>query len=911
MARCLSTIALATLLVAGGVAVAAPDAAALGTQQAARKRAAARDALQQVQEARLAYAAKRYTHAVEHYRNALSVLPQGEETDKLRAFINQSLADALIARAIDYRSVGRYEEAQQFLHEALQLDPKNQRARLELAYTDDPERTNPALTPQHVGDVEEVTRLLRQGYAYLDLGKYDEATKTFRTVAQYDGYNAAAQRGMERAAQLRQQYYLSMHDARRADLLTEVDKGWYVKPGAPEGAVPTAPAAPAEQEQSASPDSIHEEQIASMLNEIVVPHFELDQNDVHEFIDTLRNIIRQNENKASGTHPRLNISTDFGSIDTPAAKALFEKRFSLKLDEVTLRQIIDETAPLYGLDYYVTPTGVELSLGNQSGRILSRKYTGIDPHIFDKDDEDEEPRDVFDPASAGLRVKRMDPRKYLEAQGVTFPEGSSVRYSAGTRTLVMNNTRKNLELAGEILDTSSDVVERNIVLNIIMVEVSEHDLEDLGFEWLLQTGFQSGDNDYNIGGGVEAAVAGAAGLPLISTRRTVPSRESPVVTQGLRGIREASGRFDMDNLIESGSAKRLSGSLTQTPPIFGLRGVWSAADLSVIMRGLSQKKGVDVLFNPRLVLDPNIDEMVTFTNVRELIFPMEYDAPSTPELSYIYRRPANGWSNRQNNGDGDGNGNGRNGRNGRNGTNYDADEDGVTSNYNALDEFFRMWFQAAEDQNNNNSNGNNNGGGRTNMFNRRNQNIIGMAGTATPAFPREFVNYTQDEGEMDLLYGEGAIIRVSKAEPIDGGSKVKLSMLTRINEFEGFLDWGSPINAPMSTMGENSETRTVMLSPNHIFQPIFRSYTVNTNLVVADGAVLVIGGLRESRIVRYEDKVPILGDLPFVGRLFRSEGESRRSRALLIFAKVNVITPDGKSIHEGQQVEMDPLQETP
>ena len=129
-------------------------------QEAAHRRMATMDAMQQLQQARSAYTDRRYTEAVDHYRNALSVLPKGRGTAKLEKFIRESLSDALVARAIDYRSVGRVEEALEFLKEAIELSPQNERAKKELVYTEDPVRTNPALTPRHVGDVEEVNRLL-------------------------------------------------------------------------------------------------------------------------------------------------------------------------------------------------------------------------------------------------------------------------------------------------------------------------------------------------------------------------------------------------------------------------------------------------------------------------------------------------------------------------------------------------------------------------------------------------------------------------------------------------------------------------------------------------------------------------------------------------------------------------------
>ena len=55
------------------------------------------------------------------------------------------------------------------------------------------------------------------------------------------------------------------------------------------------------------------------------------------------------------------------------------------------------------------------------------------------------------------------------------------------------------------------------------------------------------------------------------------------------------------------------------------------------------------------------------------------------------------------------------------------------------------------------------------------------------------------------------------------------------------------------------------------------------------------------RSVRYEDKLPVLGDLPMVGRLFRSEGEEKVRKAFLMFVKVDIVDPTGRSFGTGER----------
>ena len=52
-----------------------------------------------------------------------------------------------------------------------------------------------------------------------------------------------------------------------------------------------------------------------------------------------------------------------------------------------------------------------------------------------------------------------------------------------------------------------------------------------------------------------------------------------------------------------------------------------------------------------------------------------------------------------------------------------------------------------------------------------------------------------------------------------------------------------------------------------------------------------------------QDKVPILGDLPFVGRLFKSESEQHYKRNLMIFVTAHLIDPSGQRIKPANPVQ--------
>jgi general secretion pathway protein D len=71
--------------------------------------------------------------------------------------------------------------------------------------------------------------------------------------------------------------------------------------------------------------------------------------------------------------------------------------------------------------------------------------------------------------------------------------------------------------------------------------------------------------------------------------------------------------------------------------------------------------------------------------------------------------------------------------------------------------------------------------------------------------------------------------------------------------------------------------------------------------VIWDGQTIVMGGLINELITRFDDKIPFLGDIPLLGRLFRSKGESSKKRNLLIFVTARIVDPAGQVVNQEKQ----------
>ncbi len=171
------------------------------------------------------------------------------------------------------------------------------------------------------------------------------------------------------------------------------------------------------------------------------------------------------------------------------------------------------------------------------------------------------------------------------------------------------------------------------------------------------------------------------------------------------------------------------------------------------------------------------------------------------------------------------------------------------------------------------------------------------------------LRYPQSYGEIQSQVGTGAVAGGAAGVTITAGTpqeftarnvgvelkvtptveeddySISLDLNPRVTEFEGFVEYGGPSVAI-------SGTTTVTVPPG-FYQPIFSVRDISTKVTIWDGATLVMGGLTREEVKKVNDKIPFFGDIPLVGRLFRSKGESAQKRNLLIFVTANLVSPGG------------------
>jgi general secretion pathway protein D len=84
--------------------------------------------------------------------------------------------------------------------------------------------------------------------------------------------------------------------------------------------------------------------------------------------------------------------------------------------------------------------------------------------------------------------------------------------------------------------------------------------------------------------------------------------------------------------------------------------------------------------------------------------------------------------------------------------------------------------------------------------------------------------------------------------------------------------------------------------------PHFTVREVVTTVNVWDNQTVVLGGLITSQIQTTKDKVPFLGDLPLVGRLFQSSSKTSNKKNLMIFVTATIVDPAGNRVHSDDEL---------
>ncbi len=739
---------------------------------------------------------EKFEAALVIYRQTYASLPDTPMTQEIRLAARTGYTSTACVRAKELMVYGNRKEAVALLDEITgpNVDPHHSTARDLRRKFEDADRWPPSITPEHVVNVSEVKDLLLKANSAYEIGTYDEARALYQEVLRKDPYNVAARRGMERAEQARERYFDAARDQRRIRMLNDINGLW-------EDSVPVK-----SQDISAlfggngnggSVAQSGRQSIIDKLRSLIIPKIEFSGAALSEVMEYLRVRSRDMDPSGKGIDFVLNMSPEMQG-----------RTVTVQLNNVPVEEVLRYVTQMTETSYKVDEFAVRLVSMTEAADTITSKQWRVPPDFIQRvpvgaaavaPDAATAPAFAVggaEPAAGTtLTMKRMGAQEYLQSQGIPFPAGTSASYSAATNLLVVRNSIKNLELVDELVSQANAAGAKLAHISVRILDVSQTNLDELGFDWLMGPS-SLGSGSFINGGSQGNSLANSGGYPF-------PTAGLNPMTSGLRSGDLSVPRNSITSLLQNADlgvgAGAASGLGNIAPGVFGLRGAVHALDYLVLMRGLNQKKGVDILSVPSVTTKSGVKASIEVT--REMLYPTEFDPPQLPP----------------------------------------------TPTTVLIDQFGNIVLQDSPR-------------------------------VVTPTTPTAF-----DTRKT------GVILEV---EPVisDDGRSIDLTLTPSHTEFEGFVNYGSPIFDPLGEIGDN------MLTDNRILQPIFNEKKIATGVRIWDGATVVLGGLMRDESVTVNDKVPILGDLPFVGRLWQSKTQKSSPRCIMFFVTVKVVDPSGQPI---------------
>lgn len=127
-----------------------------------------------------------------------------------------------------------------------------------------------------------------------------------------------------------------------------------------------------------------------------------------------------------------------------------------------------------------------------------------------------------------------------------------------------------------------------------------------------------------------------------------------------------------------------------------------------------------------------------------------------------------------------------------------------------------------------------------------------------------------------------------KANVGNDGKTILLGLKPEIIDFEDWEDY----NSSSTTTANNVTT----IKDTQVKLPLVHEQTIAASVAINSGETVILGGMVENTVEQIVHKVPFLGDLPFIGFLFRHTTVTNQPSNLLIFVTATVIDSEGKYI---------------
>lgn len=193
--------------------------------------------------------------------------------------------------------------------------------------------------------------------------------------------------------------------------------------------------------------------------------------------------------------------------------------------------------------------------------------------------------------------------------------------------------------------------------------------------------------------------------------------------------------------------------------------------------------------------------------------------------------------------------------------------------------------------------------------------LEGLRYTMTGGNLEAFLNMLKTDQRFEVLStpriftsnNSTAEINISQSVPYVLSSRVDTN--GNISYNYAFQDVGIILNVTPRITADGYVTMDIVQTANDLQgftsfnAPIVNQRQANTTVAVKDGETVILGGIIRSTVTATTKKIPLLGDIPFLGNLFRSTDRSKQKTELLVFLTPRVVRnpEDAKKLQEQQR----------
>ena len=949
---------------------ASPDAeliADLRTTEKLRRESRDAQAKREIAEARRSMSDEEYDEAVRHYGLAVKLLNDSPASKDLHRECRQGVAEGLYRAALQENELGRRDRAVRLMEKAIDMRHPKARRMLEKwnaegetanAKTDLADIKHRLNDEDYKTSREQIRRHLKRSRQYLAVKDMKKALEECEIVLVNDPYNQDAIRIREAIQRKRKVILAQERKAARDGWIADVDEKWRPVYAVNAAQLKDVSSETVKLQTGEDPERTQEQDIERRMKAMRLPTISFKPPaTIIDAVDFFRSASKDYDRpdiplekrgfnfvlktpvgaiKQAGGAEQADDFSSNASADSAATASGLPPIPTITASDITFYEALKLVCDSVDYKFIVRgPVVMVMHKDMSTAELLSRKYDVLDAFLERMTSASADVKEMKSAGFGGGNSNKKDEgeanqekdwKAFFEQMGVKWPEGSSIMYIKTLGKLYVRNTRENLAEFEKVLQEMGSQP-KLIEIETRFVEVSQEDLNSLGFEWILNSdyslnlgdklgralgvtgsefGSESGSKSWQRQFGSDSGFGKSSGNSLdnqsvvdklvengnsstlttesslskafsssSNTRgysrngsysdtynRTVPyvSKNGNLIrsiggqrTVGVNAFGGTDSQYNHGNRYLSDVGNHISGeNASNNDQFMRVNAFLGHADLSMILHMLSQRSDTDLLSAPKIVTKSGENAVIKV--VTEYIYPQDYDVQLQSSSS-----------------------------------------SGSSSSGGSQSAILAV----VEPQN----------------FTMRE---VGVILDVTPTYSEA------NGGTIDLELKPQVVdepiwhnygMRIPFTGNTSSGTMADIGgiftgMSTALAQIGATLTPEETSQLAKSVVGSamtsvdnvsNSSSANMTWYDAPMEQPFFHVRSIDSKVSITPGSTVVMGGLITESRKAMDDKVPFLGDLPFVGRLFRSHAEQTIKRNLLIFVTGRLITPSGRELTLNQE----------